>query len=613
MQKSPHMNRLILGVVIGALLALARPALADFAAGVAAYDNGDYATAFAEWLPLAETGDPAAQRNIGHLYRKGQGVEQDLDSAVEWYRRAAEVGFARAQANLASMYLRGDGVPQDYAEAAKWFERAAIQGHDIAQYNLALMYERGLGVEQSEPKALAWYYNAARAGHKKAADRLGTLVISPTGDSELPDQAVEGGAALPAPAPEAVAGLTLKATPGDGASASDQQSIALATPDSAPAGEPAVAAPTAVSAPAAASEWQDPDLARAGAAASPAPEGGETALGEQGADEDEGAAAEDEAAAEDDEPSKANAFLRFLFGFNNDILIGRTGQQSPSATSVDAPSEEEAGDEEPVSSLPGDEGPAAERAADQPATGDGEADEGETQGAASAPALDQEVPIATAAPQPAATEPLESAASEASAVASLDTAAPATSPEPDLLLRWVMLLGAQSSGDLERGRDRDDEPAAASSPAAGANGSDGGVRDHSGADDERIVPPPAAPASETLAPPQARQETSLPPLPVATVEVLNARPPVTVFEADAETLLPLAQAGDADAQYALGRVYFEGSSVPPDELQAYLWFALSAEQNHGEAARALRRLADGMDGAQIAAGEVLVDNLKDHR
>ena len=596
------MNRLILGVVIGALLALARPALADFAAGVEAYDNGDYATAFAEWLPLAETGDAAAQRNIGHLYRKGQGVEQDLASAAEWYRRAAEVGFARAQANLASMYLRGDGVPQDYAEAAKWFERAAIQGHDIAQYNLALMYERGLGVERSEPKALAWYYNAARSGHKKAADRLATLVIAPADDSKLPDQAAEDGAAVPA----AVAALAPGTTPGDAAPDWDQQSIAQATAGSASFGEPAVAAPSGDPAPAAASEWQNPDLPRASGAASPAPEG-------------EGTAAEDEtaAAAEDDEPGKPNAFLRFIFGFNNDILIGQSGQQGPSATSVDAPSEGEAGDEEPVSSRPNDDGPAAEHAADQPASGDGEADEGETQGAGGAPAQDQEVAIAAASPAP---EPAgagggegppeaaarQAAASEESAVASLDTATPATSPEPDPLLRWVMLVGAQSSGDLESGRDRDHEPAAVS-PAAGTTG----------ADDERTVqspaPPPAPPASETLAALQAPEAASLPPLPIATVEVLNARPPMTTFEANPKLLVPLAEAGDADAQYALGRAYFEGSSVPPDELQAYLWWALSADQNHGEAARALRRLADGMDGAQIATGEALVDNSKDHR
>ncbi|MBT3396634.1 MAG: hypothetical protein HN423_05595, partial [Alphaproteobacteria bacterium] len=48
---------------------------ADFAAGVVAYEAGDFAAAFEQWLPEAEAGNDAAQRNIGLLYQSGQGVE----------------------------------------------------------------------------------------------------------------------------------------------------------------------------------------------------------------------------------------------------------------------------------------------------------------------------------------------------------------------------------------------------------------------------------------------------------------------------------------------------------------------------------------------------------
>ena len=169
------MKRLALAVV--AIMWLTGEAQADFAAGVRAYDAGDYETAYREWLPLARNNDAAAQRNIGHLYRYGKGVARDPVEAAKWYRRAAELGFHRAQANLASLYLKGEGVPQDYAEAAKWFFQAARQGHVIAQYNLGQMYERGLGVARDEARALAWYNLAARAGHKGALDRLSVLVL----------------------------------------------------------------------------------------------------------------------------------------------------------------------------------------------------------------------------------------------------------------------------------------------------------------------------------------------------------------------------------------------------------------------------------------------------
>ncbi|WP_051548174.1 tetratricopeptide repeat protein [Sneathiella glossodoripedis] len=128
---------------------------AGFEEAVKAYEAGDYETALKEWMILAQKNDPAAMRNIGHLYRRGLGTEQSYEKAMHWYKRASSFGFARAQANVASMYLRGQGVEQDYVQAADWFTKAARNGHVIAQYNLGLMYEHGKGVEKSVSKALA--------------------------------------------------------------------------------------------------------------------------------------------------------------------------------------------------------------------------------------------------------------------------------------------------------------------------------------------------------------------------------------------------------------------------------------------------------------------------
>ena len=49
-----------------------------FTNGVAAYDRGEYAIAQEVWRPLTHSGDPAAQRNLAHLYRMGLGVAQDF-------------------------------------------------------------------------------------------------------------------------------------------------------------------------------------------------------------------------------------------------------------------------------------------------------------------------------------------------------------------------------------------------------------------------------------------------------------------------------------------------------------------------------------------------------
>ena len=80
------MKRLTLAIVF--VLGLAPPVWADFQAGVAAYDRGDYATALREFRVLAEQGDATAQFDLGLMYKIGQGVPQDYAEAVNWYQPA---------------------------------------------------------------------------------------------------------------------------------------------------------------------------------------------------------------------------------------------------------------------------------------------------------------------------------------------------------------------------------------------------------------------------------------------------------------------------------------------------------------------------------------------
>lgn len=125
------MNKLVPALLL--VLAPFAVVRADFAAGMAAYQSGDYETALREWLPLAEGGSAPAQFNIGLLYEQGKGVAADQGVAVEWFDRSAELGFARAQYRLADIYERGDGVEQDYVTALKWFQLAGRQRYEDAR------------------------------------------------------------------------------------------------------------------------------------------------------------------------------------------------------------------------------------------------------------------------------------------------------------------------------------------------------------------------------------------------------------------------------------------------------------------------------------------------
>jgi TPR repeat protein len=142
---------------------------ADYKKGVTAYRSGDFATALREWKPLAKQGDASAQRNLGLMYRKGNGVPQDYKTALKWYRLAAKQGSAAAQYNLGQMYRRGQGAPKDDKTAAKWYTLAAKQGHASAQSSLGLMYRKGKGVLKDYVYAHMWGNIAATNGNKLGA------------------------------------------------------------------------------------------------------------------------------------------------------------------------------------------------------------------------------------------------------------------------------------------------------------------------------------------------------------------------------------------------------------------------------------------------------------
>lgn len=75
---------------------------------------------------------------------------------------------------------------------------------------------------------------------------------------------------------------------------------------------------------------------------------------------------------------------------------------------------------------------------------------------------------------------------------------------------------------------------------------------------------------------------------------------------------PLAEQGDAEAQYALGYMYRNGEGVPKDYVKAYMWFTLAIERlprldNAGRSLAESNRtlLTTMMTPAQIASAQKL--------
>ncbi len=235
-----------------AVLALAVPAFGDFYSGLDAYDRGDYAEALREWRPLAEAGDPSAQANLGVLYWRGEGVQEDHVEAVRWFRLAAEQGNSIAQDNLGQMYYLGQGVERSEAEAAYWIRAAAVQGDAGAQLRLGSLYAEGIGVERNPETAVLWWRRSADQGNAEAGVRLGIAYERGTGvekdpeqarawferaalapDAAGPDPVARGAAGLPADVPPAALGDAAEAAAFGGNGAVMVQLASVGSPEDA--------------------------------------------------------------------------------------------------------------------------------------------------------------------------------------------------------------------------------------------------------------------------------------------------------------------------------------------------------------------------------------------
>jgi peptidoglycan hydrolase-like protein with peptidoglycan-binding domain len=121
-------RRLAAAALLAVLALGAGPAMADYYDGLSAFEARDYANAWAQLGPLAESGDPRAQLLVGRMYKDGQGVLQDYVQAHKWLNLAAAAGQPQAGA------LRDQVVPlmtpQQIAEAqrlaAEWRPQVTV-------------------------------------------------------------------------------------------------------------------------------------------------------------------------------------------------------------------------------------------------------------------------------------------------------------------------------------------------------------------------------------------------------------------------------------------------------------------------------------------------------
>jgi TPR repeat protein len=142
----------------------------------------------AQLQKLAESGDPAAENELGVRYQLGFDVQKDPSLSMEWLRKAARQGFGRALFNIGAASYNGDGVAATRSAAMYWFLLAEDAGDGSGKQAVAQMqsevsptdlnatyvlvgdgYEKGIDIKQDYGRAMQWYRKAADAAGNAAA------------------------------------------------------------------------------------------------------------------------------------------------------------------------------------------------------------------------------------------------------------------------------------------------------------------------------------------------------------------------------------------------------------------------------------------------------------
>ncbi len=122
-------------------------------------------------LNEAEKGNPTAMHQLGDRYQKGDGVEQDMEKAVEWWKKAAEQGDVSATHNVGVYYYEHEDLPN----AKEYLKKAISLGFLDSYYTLAFCYLHNAAVEGNVQKGIDCLEAAAKKGHLESQWQLACI------------------------------------------------------------------------------------------------------------------------------------------------------------------------------------------------------------------------------------------------------------------------------------------------------------------------------------------------------------------------------------------------------------------------------------------------------
>ena len=134
----------------------------------------DIATALELIEKAAKQGEATYQVDAGYMYSEDSPY-LDYEKAIYWTKEALKQNNAAAFNQMGWFYEHGNGVEKNLKTAYDNYKKAADLGHSGGMRHLAEFYENGWVVEKDPIEAVVWYKKAEDAGNNKAKEHLATL------------------------------------------------------------------------------------------------------------------------------------------------------------------------------------------------------------------------------------------------------------------------------------------------------------------------------------------------------------------------------------------------------------------------------------------------------
>ncbi|MEP5152218.1 SEL1-like repeat protein, partial [Planktotalea sp.] len=132
------------------------------------------------YTQAAALGSGRALNNLGLIYVRGEGVEQDYARAVDLFSQAGEMGVKQAYRNLGVLYENGFGVPVNEAKAAELYKLASNAEISAPPSVARYIYDPRLAPIETTPEALNHVQTSADFGDPVAQFQLGWALVQKT-------------------------------------------------------------------------------------------------------------------------------------------------------------------------------------------------------------------------------------------------------------------------------------------------------------------------------------------------------------------------------------------------------------------------------------------------